>query len=252
MSRWTLSAVIVGRSNLLFAILQPLADDATAAKSRKFVSEACHWVQYIHSISDGLRSRTLPQTSKTCPERTSSSLLLAAAAWSARPVFLMISASCLGARLHRLRDSLLFDKVLREPAEYFISFFFLMGTNCSWQHSGWSNISANVKGLTTNEVWPYQEPGPIHLMADLLSPCATTLPASSVSLAAIFHHWIAHRPCQNSRPCVQFFFSPPSLCILGYSGNRSVCLGQWIGVHLVVCLSIRHSNIVDTQPASVW
>lgn len=134
----------------------------------------------------------------------------------------------------------------------FISFFFLMGTNCSWQHSGWSNISANVKGLTTNEVWPYQEPGPIHLMADLLSPCATTLPASSVSLAAIFHHWIAHRPCQNSRPCVQFFFSPPSLCILGYSGNRSVCLGQWIGVHLIVCLSIRHSNIVDTQPASVW
>lgn len=92
--------------------------------------------------------------------------------------FLMISTSCLGEWLH-WRMTAGFTIKFSVSRLSILFYFFLMGTNCSWQHSGWSNISPNVKGLTTNKVWPYQEPGPIHLKADLLSPCATTLPASS-------------------------------------------------------------------------
>lgn len=135
------------------------------------------------------------------------------------------------------------DKVFSELVQFFT------WTNCSWQHNGWPNISPNVKGLAANEVWPYQEPGPIHLKADPLSPCTTRLPTSSSprfpSVPSSIIELLTAAVEIAVGVCTVF------LCILGYSGNGSVCLGQWMGVHLVVCLSIRHSNIFDTALLSL-
>lgn len=228
---------MVHRLNLLFAVSQPLAAESRKGPTHKFP----RW---------RLAFPTPPQNLKTCPGQTSSSFLLTAEVWSAWPVFWWYPHPAWVtdyAGVWQQAFSIKFA-VSRLSVLFFI--FFLMGTNCSWQHRGWSNISPNVKGLTANEVWPYQEPGPIHLKADLLSPCATTLAASSVSLAAVFHHWIALRRCQNSRPCVQcfFFFSSLFVSLDTVGMALSFLDNEWVSIWLFVYPSVTQ---ISSTPCSL-
>lgn len=100
------------------------------------------------------------------------------------------------------------DKVLSEPAEHFIYLFFPYGDELLLtaqrlvQHIAKCKRSDRKWGLTLSRAGSHPSRG--------RPPVAVCNKAARLLLlAAVFHHWIAHRCCQNSRPCVQFVFSPP-------------------------------------------
>lgn len=208
----------------------------------KHVSEACHRLSHINSRTDVTGVTELPcKTSKAALNGHLLPLRSPPRLWFAWSVFWWYPHPGWA------ND----NKVLSEPAEHFIYLFFPYGDELLLtaqrlvQHIAKCKRSDRKWGLTLSRAGSHPSRG--------RPPVAVCNKAARLLLlAAVFHHWIAHRCCQNSRPCVQFVFFSLSLCILGYSGNGSACLGQWIGVHLVVCLSICHSNIFDTLLAPVW
>lgn len=211
----------------------------------KYVSEACHWVSHINS-------RTPPQTSKPA---LNGHLLPSCSlrCFDLHGQFLMISASCLGERLH----SRLFDKVLSEPAEYFILFFpygdeLLLTAQRLVQHIAKCKRSDHKWGLTLSRAGSHPSQGrpPVAVCnnaARLLRSPSPSLPSSIIELltAAVK---IAARV--YSLFCFFCFFSPfVSLDTVGMA--LSVLDNESVSIWLF-CLSIRHSNIFDTLLAAVW
>lgn len=73
-------------------------------------------------------------------------------------------------------------------------------------------------------------------------------PPLPVSLAAIFHHWIAHRRCQNSRPCVQFFFFSPFVSLDTAGMALSVLDNESVSIWLFVYPSVTQ---ISSTPCSL-